>query len=170
MSFIFIFFYHPHTPSTITPSSTWGERNRLPFTVLGVCRYCVIIFLFSVFRLVITKNTILIFTAHQIRLTGSNDLTSDILGDTGFISVYDTEKCPRFSRHVPFSITINIAQALLPIFLNSFFPFKCLFNLASFPQIMRQTGCAEAIFTTNKSRVPIKLYNFLLMALDEESY
>lgn len=79
-------------------------------------------------------------------------------------------KLPRFSRDVLFSIIINISQALLPIFLNSFFPFKFLFNLASFPQIMRQTDCAEAIFSTNKSRVPIKLYNFLLMALEKESY
>lgn len=55
-------------------------------------------------------------------------------------------------------------------FSTHFFPFKFLFNLASFPQIMRQTGCAEAISTTNKSRVPIKLYDFLLMALEEESY
>ena len=48
-------------------------------------------FCFIFFILVITKNIILIFTSHQIHLTGSNDRTSDdSLGDTGFISAHDT--------------------------------------------------------------------------------
>ena len=110
------------------------------------------------------------FTTHQIHLTKDNDQTSDtwetlvLLGHRVYKGALDPVGMffdqLRLISHKP----------CCQFFLTHFFPSKKNFNLVSFPQIMRQTGCAKAIFSTNKSRFPIKLYNFLLMALEEESY
>lgn len=79
-----------HTPSTITPNAIWEDRNTMPFSVYGVCRCALLSFYFIFFIFIITKNIILIFTAHHTHLTANNDHTSVSLGDTDFISEHET--------------------------------------------------------------------------------
>lgn len=88
---MFIFFHHP---TLLQPSrqALFGKRATeclsqfMVFVGVALLFFCFIFFI-----LVITKNIVLIFTSHQIHLTGSNDRTSDdSLGDTGFISAHDT--------------------------------------------------------------------------------
>lgn len=120
-TFIFISLYHPallEPPHQVQVGKKMIQHCLEFMVFVGAA----LLFLPShILTFIINENTILTFTTHQIHLTKNSTHTSDSMGHARLISAHDEKTWPGFGSDVLFSITINIAQALLPVFLTSFF-------------------------------------------------